>query len=105
MRKDLRHKDLTQAPAVFPPVPAISRPREAIAPQERDRRQREDRCYRCGQKRHFAFNCPLGRNQDVKPKICTAVADMLPEERAELKAQLDQVEDSTITEDFQDAQQ
>ena len=81
------------------------RPREAITPQERDRRQREDCCYRCGQKGHFAFNCPLGRNQDVKPKIRAAVADMTPEERAELKAQLEQVEDSTITEDFQDAQQ
>ena len=81
------------------------RPREAITPQERDRRQREDRCYWCGQKGHFAPNCPLGRNQDVKPKICTAVADMSPKERVELEAQLEQVEDSTITEDFQDTQQ
>ena len=81
------------------------RPREVITPQERDRRQREDHCYRCGQKGHFAFKCPLGQNQDIKPKICAAVADMSPEERAKLKAQLEQVEDSTITEDFQDAQQ
>ena len=48
-------------------------------------------------------NCPL-QNQDAKTKIHTTVMEMTPEERAELRAQVGQVE-NPITEDFPEARQ
>ena len=78
------------------------KPRGSLSQEERDKRRKEGACYRCGQKGHLFFNCPL-KNQDIKPKMRVAVLEMTPEERAELRAQLDQAD--SPPQDFQDAQQ
>ena len=78
------------------------KPRGSLSQEERDKRRKEGACYRCSQKGHLFFNCPL-KNQDIKPKMRVAVLEMTPEERAELRAQLDQADNPS--QDFQDTQQ
>ena len=104
-------KNIPKRPTQGTPSPSSSRnpnrsftpkPRGSLSQEERDKRRKEGACYRCGQKGHLFFNCPL-KNQDIKPKMRVAVLEMTPEERAELRAQLDQADNPS--QDFQDAQQ